>query len=316
MTSRFLALRVLWAAQPAGRRAAWLGLAWLLTGFYAVGPSQVAVVRVCGSVAGVADPGVWWRVPWPISRLDRVSVWERRQIGIGVTLAEAAVGRDDPSDETVTGDQNLVRVQAVVQFYVSDPRRYLFAAGQVDALVAAATQAALTERVAVEPVDSLMTTGRDEVRHAVQTGAQSRLDRYRAGVRIDSVTIRQVQPPGEVAVAFNDVNSARQDHDRKVNEAHGYANEVLPRAQGDAAALRSGAESYKTTAINQATGDAARFSKLAAEYHRAPEVTRTRLHLETVEKVAPRLNTTVVDAAHGTRPIDLGILGSPPESKP
>ena len=312
-------LRRWWAAETAWRRGGWLLLAWLLSGFYAVGPSQVAVVRVCGRAAGLADPGLWWRMPWPLSRVSRVSVWERRQIGVGVTLADAAPGRGDGADQVISGDQNLLRVQAVVEYVVSDPRRYLFGADRPERLVAAATQAALMARVATEPVDSLMTTGREAVRLAVREAAQATLDRCDVGARIDQVTIRQVQPPGEVAVAFNDVNSARQDRDRKINEAHGYANELLPKAQAEATELRTGAASYKVSVTNRAQGEAARFAKLAAEFRRAPEVTRARLHLEMVEKVAPRLNTTVVDAAHGSRPIDLGILGAgpqPPEAKP
>lgn len=297
------------ATLSARRRLGLLLLAWGVSGVFVVGPGQVGVVRLCGRAVWNAVPGVWWRPPWPLSVIDTVSVFERRQVGVGVTLTNDAVGRGNlGEDEYLTGDQNLVRIQATVQYSVHDPRAYLFGAQRPDDLVAAAVQAELTSRVALEPVDSLMTSGREPVRQAVLESAQDALDGAGVGVRIESISLRQILPPPEVAVAFNDVSSARQDADRKIKEARGYENETLPRARGEADELMEQAKGYRLATINRAQGDADRFRDLAAEFRRAPQVTRIRLHLETVERIAPKVKTMVVDADGGRRPIDLGVI--------
>ncbi|NWG75816.1 MAG: hypothetical protein HXY24_14655 [Rubrivivax sp.] len=162
-----------------------------------------------------------------------------------------------------------------------------------------------------------MTTGKDAVRQLVLTDAQQALDHYGVGVQLRLLSLERIAPPQEVAAAFNDVQSARQDRDRLVNEATGYANELAPQARGQAAELLRQAEAYRTRVINEATGQAARFVKLAAAYRAAPAVTRVRMRLELLEKVAPNLRTTIVDSDQGRRPIDLGVIGlgvKPPAS--
>lgn len=310
-------LRQRWRELPLGRKLGWLVGLWLLSGLVVVGPAQVGVVRVCGKAVYDVDSGLGWRPPWPISRLNLVRVWERRQVGVGVSMADTAVGRGGGlEEEHITGDQNLLRIQATVQYMVKNPRAYLFQAAAVDKLVAATVQSHLTSEVALDAVDDLMTTGREALKQAVLAASQQTLDAYGVGVTLDTINLRQIQPPGEVAAAFNDVNSAKQDYDRLINEAHGYENETVPKALGEATELRAQAEGYQLRRVNEATGQADRFVELEAEYARSPQVTRIRLHLETVEQIAPRLQTTVVDAAGGQRPIDLGVLGAAPVGQP
>lgn len=292
-----------------GRLALALLGAWLVTGGYLVGPDQRAVVRLCGRALEPVEPGVWWRPPWPLSVVDRVRVHETRQVGIGVSAAGRLTGQGTPAEQMITGDHNLVELGATVQYAVRDPRRYLFAAVDVDRVVAGVAHVLLTESIAAEPVDYLMTTGRDEVRQRVLTSAQELLDEYGAGVVLRDVSLVQVSPPQPVAAAFNDVINAAQDRDRLVNEARGYANEQVPAARGQAAETAEQAAAYRARVVNEATGGAARFRQVSTAYRAAPQVSRIRLHLETIEKIAPNLRTTIVDANGGQRPIDLGIIG-------
>ncbi|MCC7494186.1 MAG: FtsH protease activity modulator HflK [Fimbriimonadaceae bacterium] len=305
-----------WRMLPAGRRGGYLGLLWLLTGFYVVGPDQVAVVRLCGRPAQPVTAGVWWRLPWPLSRVDRLRLAQPRLVSIGGSPALNLVGQETgESAEHLTADQNLVRVRAAVQYTISDPVAYLFEAREVDRLVAAAVQAELTATIASTGVDPLMTSGQQEVSRRTLTAAQARLEQLGLGVTLLNLSgaanlLQAVKPPPDVQQAFDDVAGARQDYQRKINDATGYSNELLPQARGEAAELRSRAAGYRTRVINEAQGRAARFSKLLAAERAAPGVTRARLQLETWEQLGPRLKTTVVQG--GGRPIDLGLLHTPP----
>lgn len=312
-----------WRAQPGWKQAVYLLVAWAALGLYLVGPDQVAIVRVFGRAAEPVTAGIWWRPPWPLSRVNRVRLSQPRQVDIVGVTGLGLIGQETPSAEHLTGDQNLVRVRAVAQYTINDPHLYLFGAERIDQVVSSVVAAHLTSSVAATGVDPLMTTGQTALNRTVLDGAQETLDRYGLGITIASAAggpnlLQEVRPPAEAQQAFDDVSSAKQDYERKINEAHGYANEVVPRAKGEAAELLNAAEGYRVRTVNEATGRAARFRDLAAEYRRAPQVTRTRLQLEAVDRVAPRLKTTVVDSDGGRRPIDLGIIGlpDPPASTP
>ena len=314
-------LKATWRAMPRRQQAGVLIIAYLTCGLYVVGPDQVAVVRIFGEPSGGAvQAGVWWRPPWPMGKVNRVRVNQVRQVSVGGSVAADLVQATQTGAEHLTGDQNLVRVRANVQYTISDPARYLFEATKVDELVGSTVQSQLTEIIAETGVDDLMTTGQAEVTRLTIEATQRKLDEYGVGVRLVNASagavnlLQEVKPPPEVAQAFSDVSSAKQDYERKINESHGYANELLPQAKGEASEMISQAEGYAVAQVNQAKGRAARFRDLAAEYKRAPQVTRIRLQMETVEKIAPRLNTTVVDSDNGQRPIDLGVIGTPPSA--
>jgi membrane protease subunit HflK len=196
----------------------------------------------------------------------------------------------------LTGDQNLIQVRTVVQYSVATPGEYLFRAQDVTEAVTAAAESELARQIASRNVDDVLTTEKAAIQEAVREGAQSLVEQYALGVVLSAVSIEQIAPPPETADAFRDVASARADSVRITNEAQGYANDLIPRARGEAQKLAEEAEAYRQSKINQALGDSSRFTQLAGEYRKNPGVMRSRLYLETMEQVLPRLKKTIVDS--------------------
>jgi membrane protease subunit HflK len=233
-----------------------------------------------------------------------------RRLTIGGDAADSVLGRTQPLEsQFLTGDQNIVALRAVIQYSVAVPADFLFRAAAVEKLIAGAAEAELARRVARRGVDAVLTTERAALQEETLGAAQQRLDEYGAGVRLASVNIEIAAPPPEAADAFRDVASARADAARLVDEAHGYANDLIPRARGEATQAKESAAAYRQTKIDQAAGDAARFNAMAAEYAKAREVTGRRLYLETLEQVLPKITKLIVDA-NGN--VDLSIIGKKP----
>ncbi|HIE52352.1 MAG TPA: FtsH protease activity modulator HflK [Armatimonadetes bacterium] len=298
----------------------WLTLltAYGLSGLYFVGPDEQAVVRCFGAVWGPPrEPGVHYRPPWPVSRLNKLKVHQARRVSVGFAPGDQVLGRSPTTQaEYLTGDQNLINIQMTVQYTISEPVKYLFRSQGVERLVGFAAGACLTRAVESSPVDELLTIGRVAVQNKVQYETQRLLDQYDLGVTVTLVSIENVAPPAEVAAAFREVASARGDKERIVNEAQGYANEVLAKARGEAQKLLLEAEAYRERRINQAKGDAARFAKLVREYEQAKDVTSARLYLEAMEEIWPRLRKVVVDAAEEEKAVDVTVLQTAPWAKP
>lgn len=298
--------------------------AYLLTGVYVVRPEQRGVVRCFGRVVHPSvPPGLRYRPPWPLTRLNKVRPRERKRLTIGFQLADRPLGQQPGAAETqfITGDTNLVNLQAVVQYTVRDAPAYLFRTKEVRRLMAAAVQCALTEILAATPVDELLTTGRPAVQNAVVRKSQQLLETYRAGIQVVQVTIRKLYPPAEVVAAFTDVASAREDRARLENEAKGYASDLIPKARGEAQRLISEAEAYRTRKVNQARGEAQRFEDLLTEYRRAEDVTAARLYVEAMEQILPKMKKVIVDNPRGRSPVDLSLVkpsaaASPPAGPP
>jgi membrane protease subunit HflK len=206
----------------------------------------------------------------------------------------------------LTGDRNVLNIRLVVQFAISDPTAFLFATADVPTLIANATRGALTQVVAGRRVDDLLTTEKVAVQERVQQLAEATVNRYQCGVAVLGVVLDQIVPPTEVVEAFRQVSAAREDGDRIVREAESYANGVVPVARGDAAKSGEEALGYNTQVTNTATGDAARFTGLATEYAKAPRETSTRLYLETMDEVLPKMDKTVVGTT--SKAVDLQFL--------
>jgi membrane protease subunit HflK len=206
----------------------------------------------------------------------------------------------------LTGDRNVLNIKVIVQFAISDPAAYLFRTAEVSGLVANATRGALTEVVAGRRVDDLLTTEKVAVQERVQVLAEATVARYECGVTLLGVVLDSIVPPSEAVEAFRLVSAARAEGDRIVREAESYANGVVPIARGDAAKSGQEALAYNTQAVDAAVGDASRFSGLAAEYTKAPRETATRLYLETMDDVLPKMEKTIV----GTDPkaVDLQFI--------
>ena len=296
---------------PLYHRWRWaLGLlgVWLLSGVFLVAPDQQAVVTTWGAVTSARVlPGLHFALPWPIQEVYKLKVQQLRRTVIGGDVADIPLGRLQPAaSEFLSGDQNLLNVRVVAQYSVSDPRDYLFQAVDVDRVVGAAVESELARRLGHTAVDDIMTTDKVAIQNDVLLAAQKCLDAYRVGVALSSVNLENVAPPPDAADAFRDVAGARADAIRIVNEAQGYANDLLPRAHGQAEQMEQAAQAYKGGKVNRALGDAARFDAVAAEYAKAPDVTSTRVYLEAMEQILPQLRKLIVDS-NGN--LDLSIIG-------
>lgn len=283
-----------------------LGL-WMLSGIYIVSADQQAVVTRFGAVVEPrVKPGIHVSLPWPVDQVRRLKVQQLQRVVIGGDLAEESLGRTQPHlSQFLTGDQNIIHVRAIVQYSVAAPADYLFRTRDVVEVVRAAAEAELARRIARRGVDDVLTTGKVDIQNEVRAAAQKLLDAYQLGVVLSTVNIESVAAPAESADAFRAVASARADSARIVNEAQGYAAGVIPKARGEATQLGEQAEAYKLTKVNEAQGDAARFTAVAEEYAKAPDVTAGRLYVETMELILPRITKLIVDP-NGN--LDLSII--------
>ncbi len=293
---------------PARRWALAVFAAWLLWGVYLVAPDQQAVVTTWGAVSSPRVlPGMHYALPWPIQQVYKLKVHQLRRTVIGGDVADIPLGRLQPAaSEFLSGDMNLFNVRVVAQYSVSEPREFLFRAADVDKVVGAVVESELARRMAHTAVDNIMTTDKVAIQNDVLRTAQESLQSYHVGVALSSINIENVAPPPDAADAFRDVAGARADAIRYVNEAQGYANDLLPRAHGEAEQMEQAAQAYKGGKINRAMGDAARFDEVAAEYAKAPEVTSTRVYIEAIEQILPQMRKLIVDSSGN---LDLSIIG-------
>ena len=275
---------------------------YLASGLYMVNPGEEAVERLFGRVVKERiGEGPHYRLPWPVQQVDRVNVSEVRREGIGLILPEHRGVHSSPRKiQILTGDENIVDLQMVIQYRISDPAQYLF---NVDyrpyQLINEVIRSTVTRISSDMRVDDILTIAKEEIQRIVRAEAQRLLDAYQSGLSIVTVNIKKMYPPDEVADAFRDVASAREDKARTINQAEGYRNSVLPRAKGEAQKLLREAEGYQAEVVNKASGEAQRFSQMVAEYQRSAratsvDVTLERLYLETMEKIMPRVKKYIV----------------------
>jgi membrane protease subunit HflK len=287
-----------------------VALGYLATGTYVVNPGEVGIVRQFGAVTGGANSeGLHWRIPWPVQRVDIVSVQRIQSMEVGFRSAEGTQVIQLVGDEArmITGDENLVDVQLVVQYRVRDAAAFLFNVKDPLGLpngqtLRDATESALRQVVGQRSIDDVLTTGKEQVQVETQLLLQRMLDFYGTGIQIENVQLQDVQPPteGNVQDAFKDVISAREDRDRFINEAQAISADIVPRARGEAARTIASAEAFKAERVAQALGEAARFELRLQEYRLAQEATTVRLYLEMMEDILPDLNVIVVDPFIGS----------------
>lgn len=281
---------------------------YLASGFYTVGADQRAVVRRFGAVAGQVGPGMHYHLPWPVDRVDVLKTTAVMKTGVGFVLSENAAGAaNDSGIELLTGDTNILGIALVVQFVIREPADFLFHVENPERLVDTAAQSVLTEAVAAMPIDDVLTTGRVALQDQVKKRTQAILDRYRSGLSIASVNIMAMSLDRSVADAFHDVADAMADREKQRNEARAYENDLIPKARGAARTAISEAQAYKQQRIAEATGESDRFRAVLKEYVKAPELTRTRLYLEAMEKILPRVKLYVLDSDGGKAPLNLRV---------
>jgi len=293
-----------------------VALIWLATGIYRVEPDEEGLVLRFGAYVGSTPPGLNYHAPWPIStvlllpvtRINRVEIGFRSNAGDEAdTSPRSPDGRGEPSrtflpardlaEESLmlTGDENIVDINASVFWRISNAPDYAFNTRNPADTVKAAAESVLRQVVGHTDIQSALTGGRAAIEQAVTTGTQAILDQYKTGVEITQVQLQKVDPPADVIEAFRDVQRANTDADTARNDAQSYANDIVPRARGDAAAVMAQANGAKQAAVATATGESQRFLSVYAAYVQAKDVTLKRLYIETMEDVLKNAPSVVVD---------------------
>ncbi|HLB47350.1 MAG TPA: FtsH protease activity modulator HflK [Anaerolineales bacterium] len=304
--------RILWGL------IALVALVYLGSGLYVVAPGEAAVVRRFGAVVEPrAGPGLHYRFPWPVDRVDIVNVSQVRRETVGLLEPEEDHEHPEPPSklQALSGDTNVIDIEIIVQYQVRDPAAYIVNVRYAPyRLVRDVVREAVTSRITTLPVDGILTTERQSLQEAIRAEAQARLDTYNSGLVIVGVNLQKAFPPDEVAGAFIDVNSAREDKARAINEATGYANSIIPQARGQAEQILAQGQAYRSNALGQANGAAQAFESVLGEYQAnsaiyGEDVTRYRLYLETLEKILPRAQVYVVDVTDGST-VSLRLFGN------
>ena len=265
---------------------------WGASGFFQVQPGQQAALQWLGKFTSIQGTGLHWWYPAPFGKTSVVSVEEIRRLEIGF--------RDDVEvpDESlmITGDENIVDAQLLVQYDISSIEKFLFRVSDPAGIVLkSAAESALRQVVGQRNIDDVLTTEKEAVQADTKIMLQSLMDKYETGIRIREIKLQTVRPPNQVQDAFDDVVRAREDKEKIINLAQAYEADILPRAEGNAAKLIREAEAQKEQAINIATGKANKFLSVLTEYQKAPNITRTRLYLEAVAKFFPEITKIVVE---------------------
>jgi membrane protease subunit HflK len=268
---------------------------WLLSGVYMVGPGERGVVLTFGRYSGLSDSGLHYRIPAPVQRHYIVDVARVRTAEVGY-ISDGTATRTVPEEALMlTGDENIVAVQLFVQYLVQDPVAYLFQVRNAEDVLKASAEIALRSTVGQNTIDFTMTEGRVEAQTQVKDLLQELLDDYQTGLLVTEARLLAVDPPAEVRDAFHDVVRAFEDRERLVQEAEGYAEQVVPAARGQSAQIILEAEGYREQRLIRAEGDAARFLALLEEYQRVPDVMRERLYLESIESVLSQSTNFILD---------------------
>ncbi|MCB1937642.1 MAG: FtsH protease activity modulator HflK [Rhodocyclaceae bacterium] len=268
-------------------------IVWGASGFYIVDANQRGVVLRFGDYVQTTEPGLQWRLPFPVETHELVDVTGVRTIEVGYRGAE----RNKVLREALmlTDDENIINIQFAVQWVLKSPEDYLFNNRHPDDTVAQAAETAVREIVGRSRMDFVLYEGREEIAVRAKTLMQSILDRYQTGIQVSQVTMRNAQPPEQVQAAFDDAVKAGQDKERQRNEGQAYANDVIPKARGTASRLAQEAEGYAARVVANAEGEASRFSQVLAEYRKAPRVTRERMYLEAMQDVYTNTTKVMVD---------------------
>jgi modulator of FtsH protease HflK len=295
-----------------------LVVVWAMTGIYVVNPDEQAVVRTFGRMSRISSPGIHYRIPWPVERVDVVKVAQIRSMELGFrTILDGppARVRDLPLESLmITGDENLVNIQVVVQYRISDVEAYLFRVWDPQGspegrTLRDAAETALRGVVGSMTIDDILTIGRARVQDETKVQLQRLMDDYETGLLITEVKLQAVEPPEPVQAAFKDVVSAKEDRERIINEARAYAEDLLPKARGEAEQMLRAAEGYRASRVRDAQGDTARFLAMLKEYREAKTVTRRRLYLETIGEVLSKVDKVIVSPSLAGKTLPLLPLG-------
>ncbi len=262
-----------------------LVIVWILSGIYIVDEGKRGVETRFGERMDVTMPGPHWRLPWPIDMVEQVDV--------------EGVRTTNHNSQMLTEDENIVALSLAVQYNIKNAQEYAFEVRDPDVTLKQAAETSIREVVGRNKMDFIITDGRSEIASETKRIMQEILDSYKTGLNVLQVNLNEAQPPEEVQDAFDDAIKAREDEQRIINEANAYRNDIVPKARGDAQSLLEEAEAYRTQMIKSSQGETQRFNQLLTEYTLAPEVTRERLYIETLEEVMTNNPKVVIDVKSG-----------------
>ncbi len=279
-------------------------IGWSLTGFYTVRPNEVGIERVFGKFTSLTAPGLNWNWPYPVGRIDKPTI-AVQTVEVGLRTGQGGRGIRDVREESLmlTGDENIVDVDFTVLWLVDArrPQDFIFNLRNPEGTVKAVAESAMRDVIGRREIQPILTGARLEIERQVQELMQRTLNNYGAGIIIQQVQMLKVDPPNEVIDAFRDVQAARADQERAQNEAQTYANRVIPEARGEASRITQRAEAERERMIADARGEAARFNAILDEYQKAPDVTRQRLYLETIERIYGGMDKVIIDTGNGDK---------------
>ena len=283
-----------------------LAVLWALSGLYRFLPDEQGVVLRFGKFVNTTQPGLNYHFPFPIetaltpkvTKVNRIDIGFRSERDSGFTSGGVA---DVPEESLMlTGDENIVNIDFSVFWVIKDAGKFLFKIQDPQGTVKAAAETAMREVIARSEIQPILTEGRSVIETDTEVIIQEILDEYNSGIQITQVQTQKADPPDQVIDAFRDVQAARADMERSKNEAEAYANDVIPRARGEAAKILQAAEAYKKEVVAKAEGEASRFLSIYNEYAQAKQVTQERMFLETMEKVLADINKIIIDKNAGS----------------
>lgn len=299
-----------------GVLAGLLLLLWVASGFYIVNEGQRGIVLRFGKYVESTQAGLRWHLPYPLEIVEAVNVSGVRTVEIGYrNNVRSKVLKESLM---LTDDENIIDIQFAVQYILKNPEEFLFNNREPENAVLQAAETAIREIIGKSKMDFVLYEGREQVAAKATELMQEILDRYKIGIAISKVTMQNAQPPEQVQAAFDDAVKAGQDRERQKNEGQAYANDVIPKAKGNAARLLEESEGYKQRVIASSEGEASRFKQVLVEYNKAPAVTRDRLYLDMMEQVLSNTSKILVDQKAGNNllylPLDKLIQASGPSS--
>jgi len=296
----------------AGMLVALILVIWLASGFYIVDEGRRGVVTRFGKYTETTQPGPRWHLPFPVEAVELVEFSQVKTIEVG--YRNTPKNKIDKEAVMLTDDENIIDIQFAVQYNLKSAEDYVFNNRRPDQIVAYVAESAIREVVGKSKMDFALYEGREQIAKQTEQLMQQNLDRYGTGVFVQKVTLQNVQPPDKVQAAFDDAVKAGQDRERLKNEGQAYANDVVPRARGNAARLLEEANGYRTEVEQRAQGDAERFNRILVEYQKAPGVTRDRLYLDMMQTVLGNSSKVLVDQKSGSLlylPLDKLIQQAP-----
>jgi modulator of FtsH protease HflK len=277
---------------------------WSLSGFYRVDADEQGVVLRFGKYTNMTQPGLNYHLPFPIESVMTPKVSKVNRIDVGFRSSNdgsrGAIGDIKEESAMLTGDENIVDINYSVFWVIKDASKYLFNIQDPIGTIKVVAETAMREVIARKKIQTILTQGRAEIEIEVQKIMQQILDSYNSGVDITQVQAQKSDPPAQVIDSFRDVQAAKADKERAQNEAEAYANDIIPRARGEAAKIVQEAEGYKKEVVAQAEGEASRFIAIYNEYAKAKTVTQERMYLETMEKVLSGVNKIIIDKQSGS----------------